>query len=309
MYDPERRERFLAAASSDAVRESYRKRFQRLEPFEEKAGMHIEEMTADMLSEAMEIFNSTSAKTVKTLREFLRAYARWCAEQGFQFNASPEDVVFDVHDTIREVMISSPHDLQSRMNRVFEPENKRTTDCVYRAYLWMMYSGITGEQAVAAKTSDVDITVPCVFVGGIPYKVPLEAIPSLYVVSQCDSFAMIHPNRRDFVYPRPASDQLLRTLRSTVTLSKLESRIRQKVSASDAVLHTRDVAVSGLFYRTWLYEKETGKIDFTQYLQDFFADNPIYSQYNKRDKQKRYQTVKSAITKNYKNWKEAFAIS
>lgn len=308
MYDAERRNAFLEYYKGEASKEYYGRVFDRIEPVENQLGKHLEEMTTEESREVFKVFSMMRTASVTNVFQMFKNYKEWCMENGIGFTPELDQSAFNASSTMSIRMVSSPQQLQERLDAVFDKESLKTNDNLYRAYLWLLFIGVTREQAIALRDEDVDLSIPCVYVDGVPYKIPPEAFPCFYVVATCDAFVVPHPSHRDSVKRRVESDKFLRGIKSDSSIRYLENRISLKSSETGVFVNGNDTYYSGVMYRIYLTEKETGTPDFTQYVQSRLADSEGYKNQSYRGKQKWYNKVLSFVRKDYNNWKDAFAL-
>lgn len=306
----ERKESFLESVMQTiSDRKMAEKIYNTIVKFEDRIGKRIEEMSTDELARAMMASNVTRNTTSNTFLVYLYKYEKWCKDNGIEFLPDLSQVKYDHTAAIREKMVASPQDLQERMDRVFEKQELKTSHCLYRAFLWLLWSGIEDEDIVKVRTSDVDLAVPCVYVDGMPYKVPMESFQSLYVCATANSFHVVHPIHNNVSRPRVNGDQLLRGVASNTSKRYLTNRISDLSAKAGVTMNPNNIYRSGVFYRMYQWEKETGSLDLTQYVQDKAANNPRYYELDARTQNKIFHSIKSQVLKDYKNWKSALDIS
>jgi len=307
MYDEERKKQFLSSFASESMRHKYGLYLERAGKVEEKFDCRLEDMTNEQAHEVALVFGAQRNATVKLLEHLFATYKEWCEENGIQFKPDVSAFSFDTLSLIRTHMVFDPAQLQQKLDLVFHKESVKSTDNIFRAYLWMMFMGIGRQEAVEITNEHVDLSVPCVFVGDEVFKIPAEAFPCFYVLATSKSFVVPNPNHSDWTLDRYSSNQFLRgTVGDNRKYKNIEARIGLASTSKGVSLRPRDIAYSGVFYRTYLRELETGSPDFTQYVQDWLASSEVYKNQDKRSKQKRYQNVLSSVRKDYKNWKTVF---
>lgn len=309
MYDEERRLRFLNTINAVSTRNFYASLFERIAPLEEELGMHIEDMSDEIAKPVFASFKLNRISSVKNTIERFQKYAGWLSENGIEFRPKLSYGAFGALSSIAEWMVPSPQALQSRLDKVFLKDDEKTSDNLCRVYLWLMFMGLPSDAAVDVDTKDVDLSVPCVMYNGAQYRVPPEAFTSFFVAATQSTFIVPHPIHEDAVMTRVNSEKLLRSVKSVPTKRTLENKILQKSSEAGESISPSDIAYSGVFYRAYLAEKQTGKADLSSYVMTVLAKSKVYDGLSHLQQQRRYHTVLSRVRRDYNNWKSAFDLS
>ena len=284
--------------------------FEQLEREEERLGKPVEEMSSEELSKAVSLLDITRKSSTISVKASLKRYAAWCEQNGIGFLPVVSEISFDMSEQIRKRFVSSPADLKRRMDLCFDKEQDKSTHCPYRAFLWLVFMGIDADDAVTIRTQDVDLSVPCVFFHGIPYEIYPEAFPAMYVCVTATSLLVdYHDRGRTTWKQRAGGDQLLRGVSGNMSKGYIATRINQACLSQDFSLQQNNIYRSGVFYRFWLQEKETGVLDMTQYIQDKVSSYAGFSQRTEREQNKMFHSLKSTTLRDYENWKSALDIS
>ena len=291
----------------------YQAIFNRFSEFEERAGLDICLMSTEQLQDALESTNIMKASSISAYLLTLKEYAKWCVENGIQ-GATLN--ILHVDDpsaaVIKKRMVSSPVDLQSFLDSVYDKEEKETTDNIYRAYFWLAFCGVQPESVFALTSDDVDCSNGIVFADWKRYKVYKEGIKSIKNCATLQSFVYLNANYKNagaISRPRIDGEHLLRGVRGTfneVNANVLIQRaiVRAKKSGKTSMSPTyQTVWLSGQFFRIYQKELVGVEVDFIEIAGEIMRskkrDGTMSSRRRLRDSANHYRTE-------YNKWKSAF---
>lgn len=283
MYNRERKQAFIDSREwSSRSRVNLHNIFEVCEGFEKALQKDLAEFSQE---EYNEIFSDglsiTTRRSAEIYSEIFDKYFAWCAANGY--TVSEHISLRDTPDPVKGVqdrMFSSPLDLQSTLDLVFEPENPELSESIYRAFLWTCFAGIPPEAAAKLRVKDVNFDLMMIrYYNPNTDEVELlpiyrEAIASLKACCTRSGFryptrsglSEIKPRAGDGTYafsPVLRSDKIdasgvpsFTTLKQTVNRAARIARDKNgsKIGGKDVRLAPLAVYRSGVFYA--LYEAE-----------------------------------------------------
>ena len=133
MYNEERKLRFISEKKSASTRDNCISIFNAFEEFEDREEKDLCEFSTEDVNVVLESRFRASASSLKAIFTTLRAYVRWCSEQGFSIS----DGILNFNSLksapakkISSCMVSSPKHLQQILDEAFDPCEKKTMDVV-----------------------------------------------------------------------------------------------------------------------------------------------------------------------------------
>lgn len=315
MYNETQKNNFIASAVTilSQVQKAVAL-FGNTEPFERALGKDICAFTLEELQNAADKFFAPKAATRIGQWRVLRDYIKWCKACGID---GAQDHTSEVNimalDKVRSRMVASPTHLHVVLDQVFYKEDLHNTDNAIRLFCWFMYIGMSGEQAVALKTTDVDLTTNSVVTeGGERYRLPIEAAFSLRSCATQTEFTYIHPlHSENRALPRYDSDQLLRGLRADAQLAQVKRAIsvRMKDAYSKGKTKVRlsaeRLAASGLYHRIYEQERAGIKPNFRAIAREI-AESDGYGASDKPMTEQFLRDKARLLDLDYQTWKLAF---
>lgn len=274
-----------------------------------------------MNAEEIEGFiNGTGAARIKgkiAYIQVIKAYVRWCIQKGVKgINIDFRDVRPVGVEIVRKRYVSGPAQLQMCLDGIYDPENLRTTDNVYRGYLWLAFSGVKKELSDQIKCSDIDFRNMKITHDGASYPIYAAALPALHILVESDSFEYYHPNYSGpILRKRVPGDLLLRGIRGNANTHLIANKVSRDAREGYATgkincqLSYNTMHISGKFYRE--HENEVAGIGVNiDRLVDEELEDADWK--GKKEGTKTYGKKKAEkriyLRNEYETWKLAFGL-
>lgn len=315
MYNEGRKARFMNAFGMDNWKFRWATAtFNSVEHMEEELGRDIAEMTAEEVGEALATSDVISSATLSNRIPFIVRYKAWCSEQGFPtVLVSTGEIHVDVSDNIRDTMVYSSEHLSHILEISFPEKTQNDSKCIYKAHLWLAYSGMQDLDSVKVRVSDVDLNQCSVFLNNRMYFFPEAGRRDVKHACEMEVFDRVI-NGKPRSFRREDSDRILRgrltknqvcdeksylvkTLRSAVRVGFIES--------GHAGMSYIRVRKSGIFREAFWREAKGLPVSFYQIAHDDFVfegKQPTAGQ----TKQKILRRLILVYEKDYEAWKRAF---
>lgn len=270
MYNAEQKARFIKDLTvSVSYREVVRGFFNTCEKYENEAGADLCTFDADRLRPLFENYAGIRSVSTHVPKTILCNYARWCLEHGIE---GATDAALHLDDSvsldkIRTQTVRNPKQLQRWMDILFAPEKDLTTDNVFRAWLWLGYAGLEGEDALSVLDSDVDFDHMLIRHGSAEYPIYREGLAAFQNCAELQSFAFFHPLYTKEL-DRVHGHVLLRGSGGLPTTNSLRARVSAKNRKAlengdtDLNLSYTHIRMSGIFYRVYQDELAGMDVDF-----------------------------------------------
>lgn len=305
MFNEERKLKFLSETreTSDYGIST----FNATEGVEEECGKDLCELDASTIQNLFDKNFGVRKRATESAIAFMQSYVKWCKDNGFETSDGVFDLEVDISQKIRRTMVASPRHLASIMDQVFSPVESKTVDCLYRCYLWMMFSGLREPDTIEVNVSDIDLDTFTIQFGGKAFEIYKEAVPAFKMACTATEFVYIHPNYTTTMERFPG-DKLIRGVRTDhVQLKTIRPYVRKKLRKHGFDLTQRLIRLSGIFYKAFEEERCGFDVNF---------DDAVVEQLQstKRTYTANYTRGKAAymITRDfmedYERWKKAFAV-
>lgn len=309
MYNEERKEKFITNYT-DSPKSAYYVRavFKKFAQYEDN------EWHDDLCMQSTEVLepiinSQTGARMESAERALivLKEYVKWCARNGIETADGVFGVRVDVVEAVKEQMVASPLHLQKKLDILFNIEDEQTMDCLYRAYIWMAYAGLTDVEALEVEISEVDLTDLVIRHNEKVYQLYKEARKTFEQACNLTGFKYKHKNY-ETTNSRYPGTKLMRGIKSDVMkLSTLRSVITKKTAAHNMKLSYKKIFYSGIFYRVYENERAGENISFADYVADVLEKNDYVLNRN-RTLNKIANEMMRALEVDYDRWKCAFSI-
>ena len=311
MYNEEIKERFAKSyTEKPAVRKHYRRLFDISQRYEEERGSDLYTMNAKDIETIIVEASGVSSQSLKTNLQLIKAYIKWCDDQGF-------------HDVCREILqtksvisekmkattVTSPAHLQKYLDSVFSPEDDDTIDVVYRTYFWLAYAGIVLDDIFKITEKDVSFEDMTIKYGGVDYPIYREGLKAIRKCITLDHINVYnHSRTTPSVLNRFDSNILMRggrcllTKDTTKTMVNRKQRDAKQEGKTSISMGFFKVWISGLFYRMYMDELAGIKPDFLPLVKKIDSAKENKNEYpdiNRRAKlyHEDYLTWKSLLNK------------
>lgn len=314
MYNEDRKLRFLSEAGLfDQKNQWAFSMFRQTRQIEEALSKDLAEFTADEVGVALSTSGVVSHITVMNRIPLVVRYKKWCKEHGFKtVQVRSDEISPDVSENIRDTMVYSPSYLASLLREAFRDNLEKSSKCVYRAYLWLGFAGMSSEDAANVRVSDVDLKRRMILYNNRYYQVPEEGAGDLETVCAATEFTRI-VNGGVAVFKREDGDRILRGRKLTKKIPVNEyvrSTLRPTVQRGfqqighGGMSYLR-VRKSGLFYEMLRREVHGFLINFAPIAYDDYMSGN-HKESNPSSKQKTISRIMLMYERDYAAWKKAF---
>ena len=314
MYNKSLKNQYLESKDISKSTKKYSAKLFRLsEPYETKWGNDLYEASEEELSDALGKILGISSNTRGVAYSALKRYIRWCKDNKID-NVS--DSIFRIQiaglEKIRTKMTSGPKHLQKYLDSIYDNEDEKTTDNIYRCYSWLAFMGIRERDILKIKTSDVDLYNRVVRIDYSEYKIYEESFKVFQYLKKLEWFVYKHPNySKDIIRYRVGGDLLLRGVRGERNAAELKGEVfkKRKLAIENGVKIDEDLTYlkifrSGYFYRIYELERAGYPISFTE-LVEIEMDGKDYSGGEKGFRSIALSRIRHA-QEDYELWKLAF---
>lgn len=310
MYNEnKKREYLLERTQPGDMRESALSLFELLSPYEQKYDVDVSSRDEKLFHELLEVYPDQD-KIEKTVRySILIDYLRWAAKKDGIVEPDVETLgdIYGLQKT-RTAMIDTPQRLKKYLDEIFKDEYVPRSDCLYKCACWLAFMGVAEKDIPNVLTSDIDFNTLTVSYNGKKLPICIEAYKPFKVAVESEYFMFQkYPTATKLTrVERIKSEYLLRGAKSVPQYKTIQVELSQKAKerfgSSAQKLTLYNIRLSGLFYRTYMEERQNSNIDFEAFIKEEIPDNP-----DKRASVYERRRVKSKdLKKKYAIWKLAF---
>ncbi len=316
MYNEELKRQFIRSyTQSLKTAEVARSLFDAFEPYEKEWQSDVCTRTADELQPIFDKVLWLRSNSKRMGVTIIKEYAKWCMLSNYPGAC---DGISSVNimglDKIRTQMVVNPLSLQQYLDKVFDAESKETIDNVYRCFLWMVYGGLSKEEALSVRNRDVDFKTLRITAGETTATIYREALPAFLASVNLDSFTWKHSlyinkDRSD----RIPGDLILRGIKKDAQLDTMRSTLSKRMVAAEKAgvvnmtLTFYRLYLSGLFYRTYEMELAGSSVDFSEAAAKDM-DGKEYSLKGRDSLRIKFNRKVRDYKTDYQLWKLAFSI-
>lgn len=315
MYNEEIKTGFIKQyTKSINTAEVCRQTFDTMQSYEEQWGADLCTRTAEELRPAIETMVGFRVKSKYMRLIILKDYVKWCIACGIP-NACSGMLEIDGFGLgkIRSMTVYGPEHLQKCLDEIFDSEQEETTDCIYRCYFWLAYSGMREEDIMNVSVFDVDLSNLVVRHNGNEYIIYREAIRAFRNASTLNEFVYKHPN-----YPKPIlrnrveGTQLIRGIRAIPSQFTIRSEISRRISKkmkdgeTSIKLSYYRVWISGLFYRMYINEKNGDPVSFRDAALSFMDGKEYKLDSGRNTIEAKQRQIMNDYLQDYERWKAAY---
>lgn len=277
MYNQEKKMQFIQEYSTKpSMKKICITIFEAFEEYELGWNADLCTRTADELQPIINKMVGFRARSKWIRLIILKEYARWCIGMGIPGACDGMLQITNVGlDKVKIQTVASPIHLQTYLDAICEPEERCTTDNIYRCYYWLAYAGMDEEDILNVKCEDVDFRNMQINYPRKMTVVPLypQALKAFHNCVELESFVFNHPNYTKTVWkPRADGNTLIRGIRAQVTLKSIRVELSRRSKAKEDKTPLRlsyfRVWISGIFYR--MYEGEV--VGEEPYFDDIVAE-------------------------------------
>lgn len=311
MYNEGRKEKFITSYTNSPKSAYYvRAIFKKFAKYEdEKWHSDLCMQPTEILEPIINSQTGTRMESAERALIVLKEYVKWCARNGIETSNGIFGVRVDVVEAVKEQMVASPLHLQKKLDDLFNPEDEKTMDCLYRAYMWMAYAGLTDVEALKVEVNEVDLTDLVIRHNGKIYQLYKQAIKTFDQACNLKQFKYKHKNYdTDLENPRFPGTKLMRGIKSDVMkLSTLRSVMTKKTAAKKMKMSYKKIFYSGIFYRVYENERAGEDISFSDYVAELIEKNEYVLNENRTINKITNEMIR-ALEIDYDRWKCAFSV-
>lgn len=313
MYNEEQKIRFIKdATKSVSTATAMEYMFNRFEKYERAWGKDVCQASDSEIQELIDNVFGVRSGTSSVYKTRLRKYIMWCVKHHVENVRDP--IIYLAQNTKQRQTgsyVANPIHLQRCLDMVFDSEESRTVDNIYRSYFWLAFSGIGEKYIRYIRRSDVDLNNMSVICNGKEFPIYRDGIKALRNAVRLDSFVYKHPNYNKEIERKRFDDIMLL---SGIKGMSTEETFRSQVSTialraaknNDCVIRLSydKVRMSGIFYRAYEIERAFGHVDLSEEI-DNRVNEGVASGNNMKLGAYKYQ-VGIRLNADYKRWKAMF---
>lgn len=287
------------------------------EPFEEQWGADICTRSTEELQPVVDHMIGLRGRSKMGKITVLRDYVKWCISK--QVPGACDGMLkvgTEGLEKIRRQMVANPLGLQAYLDALCEPEKMRTMDNIYRCYYWLAYAGLSEEDILQVKTSDVDFTTLTIRYNDLEYPMYRESLPAFKNCVTLNSFVYKNPLYSKVIdRDRVPGDLLIRGVKQQPSSKTLRVELSRRANKAVNERHTTTlrlshfrVWLSGLFYQMYEREKAGYPVDFLDAARRF-SNGKEYNLKSSRNTQDAIvRRIATEYLNDYQRWKMAFQL-
>lgn len=298
--------------------------------FERAAGKDLYQMQPDELQSVIDEVFTGNILYKKSMFSVLKLYLEWCSVQGLPGAVCRTDGLnyFGLAN-VRRSMVADAGMLQNVLDSLFRPEFDGGLDVTFRAYYWLLFSGVTADEAVNLTANDIDFsrkTIHCCTGVDVMLRYP-ESMSSLMYCIMADHFVVYYDHGLQNKQPvtrkheRSDGDTILRGLARYENRTKepsIDSRIADKMlvmrkqGGVEYKITTQSILRSGVFYRAYCEERATGESpDFSEWIDIAIRERKMKAKGGDEPKKMSSTNIRNLLHDtfiDYEIWKDAFGL-
>lgn len=315
MYNDAQKRRFIEdVLPNPGTRANAEYVFDVIAPFEEAWGADICTRTAEEIEPALKKISGLRLHTNVERRTYITRYMKWCLAQGIPgATDSYNSFTLKSMNRMADSTIPNPVKLQEYLNKLFQPEEDRTIDIVYRCMYWMAYAGMFEEDIYSVTSSDVDLIAKKIRYNGDEYELYGEGIAALEIAATSDTFIYDSPrygaDRNNKERSRVDGDLLLRGFKAIPKVDSMRVILsrRMKKALDSGIIDKRlsydRTRISGIFFRA----KQREISGYPPQFDDVAAAYVSRIEFDDELTMiKRRKQIASEYMRDYRRWKEAW---
>lgn len=313
MYNEERKERFIATYTPGGRTAYYVRVILNKFADAEENEWHGDlcEQSKERLESIINVQTGTRMQSAEKALIVVKEYVKWCRRNGIKTSNGAFEVEVDTLEAVKKQMVGSPEHLQDRLNKIFDSDDEETVHCIYRAFIWMAFAGLTDVEALTVTKDEVDFDNMVINHNNRVYQLYYVARHTFENACNLTEFACKKSNTGKKL-ERAAGDTVIRGVRPHIkllTLRRMIVRCGEEASkrlGEEIGVTYKKIYYSGLFYRT--YERQRlglGEL-FNQYVEDLMKDN-VYTLDKYRSLKKVRNEKTRALEVDYDRWKCVFS--
>lgn len=288
--------------------------FNAFSEFEERWGADLCTKSEEELQPAIDAVVGLRSRTQWSRLIVLKDYVKWCIDKQVPNSC---DGMLKIQatslDKIKQQTLSNPLHLQRYLDSICDAEEEETIDNIYRCYYWLAFGGVSEEDILSIKCSDVDLSNMVVKYKTTEVPIYREALQAFKNCMSLTQFAYKHPNYNKIIYKdRVSGDTLIRGIRSLPTVKsmrvELSRRSKDKLDKglTDLKMSYLRVWISGLFFRTYEREQAGIPIDFSAAAMNFMEGKTYQLKSGRNTPDAKKRQIANDYMKDYERWKLAY---
>lgn len=312
MYNDELKRRFINQyTKSDAMASNCVYLFNHFEKYELEWGADLCTQSTEKLQTAIDNLFGLRKQSSWARITILREYVKWCISEDI---AGVCDGMLHIKDVglnkVRMLSVASPAHLQQYLDKLFAPIEDKTTDCIYRCYLWLAYCGMPEDHVLNVTCGDVNFDNMSVRYYDDEIPLYREAFSVFRVCATTDYFNHGTPGNPGYrQVSRVPGNELMRGVRTMPDVSamkvKLAKRASDKFGKDGMRISFERARLSGIFYRMYENERIGVPVDFSGVVADESQDK-VYKNGTGSRGAVINRKIK-AYEEDYARWKAAFS--
>lgn len=299
------------AENVEKIERGWNNLFERMSNLEKNKDKDFALMNNNEIDEFLSKFLRGGKKYKETILSNLTTYFAWCLDNHLTTLSQNVLIVkkvknIDSSSNCSDKMIKDEDDLKKCLDNqnLFRDESLKTIDNLYRCYLYLLFSGLSINEAFNLLEKDIDLNNGCILLND--KKIALSKNIKKIVE---ETLAI------DCLVVRRKETEIVKTgylFENTISEGERPTNYREKMkmvwdvaisnkfSDSDRELTQSSILKSGIFYRMYQNEIANGLIDCQEYLEMCkynvtTIDNP--------------DMVIANCKNEYEEWKKAFALN
>lgn len=309
MYNADLKNQFIQSyTKSEKTSKLCETLFNSMEPYEITWDSDLCTVDTQTLINAISKISGVRKRTQTSVLGIFKAYVKWCIDNNIDGACDGLLQVRDIgEEVLRSKMVWSPRDLQSYLDSIFEHESELTVDNTYRCFYWLAYGGMSEDDILLVKTTDVDLINRRVIWRGDVYPIYEEALQCFRNCALLNEFVL----KRNYITSVPRIDGriLIRGTKGELSTKSLRTILSRKISAGFS--NTTDIRLtyyrawlSGLFYRLSILEKSDFQLTNDVLLNVIQKNASLAEKIGSPTDTKTLKFL-SEIKRDYENWKRA----
>lgn len=311
MYNEERKEAFIKSYTS-SPRSAYYVRaiFKKFGTYEDN--IWHEDVCLQPTEVIEPIINSKTGTRMESAERaliVLKDYVKWCGRNSIKTSNGVFNVRVDVVEAVKNQMVSSPLQLRNKLDELFEDIENETIACLYKAYLWMAYAGLSDVEALEVTVDEIDLSELVIRHNNKIYQLYKESKRTFENACTLKEFKYSHDSySNDIFKTRVPGNKVMRGFKSGgMKLSTLRSVITHKSVDKGMKISYKKIYYSGVFFRAYEKERAGIEVTFKDYVAEQIAENN-YSTSRNRTINKIANQLMRSLEVDYDRWKCAFNV-
>lgn len=316
LYDPDRKLKFIdECGATQVAARNLTTLFVLSGEYEREMGKDICVMNEAEVNYILDKCKAARMSTRYRYVQTLSMYHRWCGRNRIEVYPLDYSAVHNINvEVVRRRFVSSPMHLQVVLDSLFDDVEKQGSDNVYRAFLWLAFSGVKREMSCDILAEDIDFANQRIVHDGVSYPLYPESIPVFRYLVELDAFRYYHSKYRNVILrKRVPGNKLLRGFRSDPVANEIGllitgacKRAREEKGIDLAISYVT-ISTSGKFYREHNREIVYGMSNLDAIVAEEVAASG--KEFPSEERYKRYFWERSnTIKKEYEAWLFAFGL-